>query len=44
MAEAHRIAKLGRARFSTYREALAYGLSVAWKASWSARTRRSLAG
>jgi hypothetical protein len=42
MTEAHRIARLFRAHHATYREALAYGLSVAWKSNWSARVARSL--
>ncbi len=44
MREAHRIAKLARPRFNSYREALVFGLRTAWQADRSNRTWRSLAG
>jgi hypothetical protein len=43
MVEAHRIAQRFRPYHASYREALAYGLSAAWKVNWSARITRSLA-
>jgi hypothetical protein len=42
MLQAHRIAKRFRPHHASYREALAYGLTAAWKANWSARIARSL--
>jgi hypothetical protein len=43
MRNAHRIAKLQRAHFATYREALAYGLSAAWRQDRSNRNVQALA-
>jgi hypothetical protein len=43
MRNAHRIARSFRARFTTYREALAYGLATAWRQNRSARTIQVLA-
>jgi hypothetical protein len=39
MRDAHRIASGGRPHFSSYREALAYGLRAAWK---SAKVRQDI--
>jgi hypothetical protein len=43
MRNAHRIAKGFRTHFASYRAALAYGLSAAWKQAQSNRTIQSLA-
>lgn len=43
MRNAHRIAKLQRQYFATYREALSYGMSAAWRQDRSNRNTQSLA-
>jgi hypothetical protein len=43
MRDAHRIAKSFRASFPSYRQALAYGLSAAWRSAKSRREIQSLA-
>ena len=43
MRDAHQIAKKARGHFANYREALAYGLRVAWMSAKSRRQIQSLA-
>jgi hypothetical protein len=43
MRDAHQVAKRMRSHFATYREALAYGLTAAWRTVKARRTMQSLA-